>query len=207
MFVTNGIVFNHESPRRGECNDISISAAQSRSCKREIQRLGRRNSRMASPKSSSGTSFSYKLETQKHSETGVMFLILCKACGLHYSTSMRMTLYSLLEIRIQFEIFFKLDSSSWASTSGMIHTRARNRATSTTDSRWSSWEGDDDKERGVDARSGNVVVKIDPDSYGLPSHNQWGDSSKALKLLGWKPQNSFDVSKISTDRCAINDSK
>ncbi|KAI9666522.1 MAG: hypothetical protein M1821_004458 [Bathelium mastoideum] len=69
------------------------------------------------------------------------------------------------------------------------------------------WEGDGDGQVGIDANSGNVVVKVDPKSYGLPSHDQWGDPSKALRTLGWKREYSFDVSKTLLIGGGIDDFK
>jgi GDPmannose 4,6-dehydratase len=54
------------------------------------------------------------------------------------------------------------------------------------------WRGSDLEEEGVDAKTGNVIVKIDPD-YFRPAEVDLliGDYSKAKKKLGWKPQLTF----------------
>jgi GDPmannose 4,6-dehydratase len=55
-----------------------------------------------------------------------------------------------------------------------------------------AWRGKDVKEEGVDAKSGRVLVKVDP-RYFRPTEVDFlqGDASKAERVLGWKPQTSF----------------
>ena len=54
------------------------------------------------------------------------------------------------------------------------------------------WKGKKSKEVGVDKRTNKILVKIDPNFY-RPSdiHNLLGDSSKAKKILKWKPKTSI----------------
>src|SRR5438552_5831421 len=54
------------------------------------------------------------------------------------------------------------------------------------------WEGEGLHERGIDAKSGAVVVEIDP-RYLRPTEVDLlvGDASKAKKQLGWEPQMAF----------------
>lgn len=54
------------------------------------------------------------------------------------------------------------------------------------------WRGHGVEETGIDARSGKVVVKIDP-TYFRPTEVDLliGDASKARQVLGWKPKRSF----------------
>jgi GDPmannose 4,6-dehydratase len=56
------------------------------------------------------------------------------------------------------------------------------------------WQGRDVEELGVDARSGRIVVKIDP-RYFRPTEvsTLLGDPSKALRKLGWRATTSFDA--------------
>lgn len=51
------------------------------------------------------------------------------------------------------------------------------------------WSGLGIEEIGVDKASGRVLVRVDP-SYYRPAEVEllWGDASKALKRLGWKPK-------------------
>ncbi|MCX7354079.1 MAG: GDP-mannose 4,6-dehydratase [Alphaproteobacteria bacterium] len=55
-----------------------------------------------------------------------------------------------------------------------------------------AWKGKDAKEKGVDAKTGETLIQIDP-RYFRPTevdHLQ-GDARKARKVLGWKPKTSF----------------
>ena len=56
-----------------------------------------------------------------------------------------------------------------------------------------SWQGAGLAEQGVDARTGTVLVKVDP-RYFRPTEVDalLGDASKARARLGWTPQTSFD---------------
>src|SRR6187431_1870061 len=53
------------------------------------------------------------------------------------------------------------------------------------------WEGKDENERGIDTKTGAVLVAVDP-SYYRPTEVDLllGDASKAKKLLGWSPKTS-----------------
>ena len=51
-------------------------------------------------------------------------------------------------------------------------------------------------EVGINEATGNIVVRIDPDAYQLPSHSQIGDPSKAEKGLGWKRKMVLKVSQL-----------
>lgn len=55
-----------------------------------------------------------------------------------------------------------------------------------------AWRGKGIEEVGVDARSGKIIVRIDP-TYFRPTEVDLlvGDASKAYKMLGWKPKRSF----------------
>jgi GDPmannose 4,6-dehydratase len=50
------------------------------------------------------------------------------------------------------------------------------------------WEGKDEKEKGVNAANGKVLVEIDPNYY-RPAEVDLlvGDASKAKNILGWTP--------------------
>ncbi len=55
------------------------------------------------------------------------------------------------------------------------------------------WEGEGVKEVGRDKKSGNIIVGIDPKFYRpIEKTVLCGDSTKAQKILGWKPETSFD---------------
>jgi GDPmannose 4,6-dehydratase len=55
------------------------------------------------------------------------------------------------------------------------------------------WHGKGLKEKGVDLKSGKVLVEIDP-RYFRPAEVDFllGDASKARNTLGWKPSVTFE---------------
>jgi GDPmannose 4,6-dehydratase len=55
-----------------------------------------------------------------------------------------------------------------------------------------AWKGEGIEEKGVDARSGRLLVEIDPRYFRpLEVHHLQGDATKARQRLGWQPQVSF----------------
>jgi GDPmannose 4,6-dehydratase len=55
------------------------------------------------------------------------------------------------------------------------------------------WEGSGVDEVGINAKSGKVVIRIDPEFYRPAEVNTLlGDSSEARKVLGWMPKHTFD---------------
>jgi len=56
------------------------------------------------------------------------------------------------------------------------------------------WQGQGLDERGVDARTGRVIVRVDP-RYFRPTEvdSLLGDATKARTRLGWQPEISFDT--------------
>lgn len=55
------------------------------------------------------------------------------------------------------------------------------------------WSGEQEKEIGVDKKSGDVLVKINPKFYRPAEvHYLEGDASKAKTKLGWEPKHSFE---------------
>lgn len=63
------------------------------------------------------------------------------------------------------------------------------------------WKGKGLKEKGIDKKTGKIVIEIDPIHF-RPNEVEFlqGDSSKAQKLLGWKPRTGFSaLAKLMTD--------
>ena len=54
------------------------------------------------------------------------------------------------------------------------------------------WRGTDEDETGVDSKSGETLVRVDPRYY-RPTEidSLCGDASKARTKLGWSPKTSF----------------
>jgi GDPmannose 4,6-dehydratase len=54
------------------------------------------------------------------------------------------------------------------------------------------WQGEGDAEKGLDAKTGEVLVEVDPKLY-RPAEVQslLGDASKAKRALGWTPKTPF----------------
>jgi GDPmannose 4,6-dehydratase len=63
------------------------------------------------------------------------------------------------------------------------------------------WEGSGLEERGIDKKTGQVLVEIDPE-YFRPAEVEFllGDASKAKKVLGWEPKTKFkELVKLMAD--------
>ncbi len=63
------------------------------------------------------------------------------------------------------------------------------------------WEGKGLDEKGIDSKTGKVLVKVDPEFFRPAEvHQLVGDASKARKKLGWGPEVSLeDLIKIMVD--------
>jgi GDPmannose 4,6-dehydratase len=55
------------------------------------------------------------------------------------------------------------------------------------------WEGENENERGIDAKTGGTLIEVDP-RYFRPAEVDllMGDASRAKEALGWEPKVSFD---------------
>ena len=75
-----------------------------------------------------------------------------------------------------------------------------------------NWEGEGVNEKGIDKKTGKVLVEVSPEFY-RPTDvvNLWGDPTKAKARLGWNPsKTSFeelvalmvkhDVEKVAVER-------
>lgn len=76
------------------------------------------------------------------------------------------------------------------------------------------WEGEGADEKGIDEKSGRVLIEVSPDFY-RPTDvvNLWGDPTKAKAILGWNPtKTSFeelvnrmvdsDMEKVAAERAS-----
>ena len=79
------------------------------------------------------------------------------------------------------------------------------------------WEGEGIHEKGIDVRTGKVVVAVSEDFY-RPTDvvNLWGDPTKAKNELGWNPQSTsfeelvkimvtHDIQKVAADHVGRRD--
>ena len=153
LFGCNGILFNHESPRRGETfvtRKITIAACKIKKGIQDCLFIGNLNAKRDwgyAPEYCEGM---WMILQQKNPEDFVL------ATGQAYS------------VREFIELAFKeLDIEL-------------------------NWFGKGENEIGKDAHSGRTIVKVDPKYY-RPTEVDLlvGDSSKAEKILGWKPKTTF----------------
>ena len=174
MFACSGILFNHESERRGETfvtRKITLAAARIAQGKQDKLYLGNL---------SSLRDWGYARDYVE-----CMWLILQQpvpddyviATGVQHS------------VREFCELAFKRVG---------INLR---------------FEGSDADEKGIDTKTGKVLVEVSPDFY-RPTDvvNLWGDPSKAVRQLGWDPskKTSFeelvnlmvdaDMAKVAVER-------
>ena len=54
------------------------------------------------------------------------------------------------------------------------------------------WKGKKYKEVGIDKKTNKILIKVDPNFYRPTDINLLGDSSKAKKILKWKPKTSIE---------------
>jgi len=153
MHASNGILFNHESPRRGESfvtRKITMGLARVRAGLQECISLGNMDAKR---------DWGYAKDYVE-----LMWLMLQQDQGDDYVAATGET-HSVRE-------FVELTSQ----VAGF-------------DLRW---EGEGVNEVGRDAKSGEVIVRVNPDYY-RPAEVDLllGDSSKAKTELGWEPKVKF----------------
>jgi GDPmannose 4,6-dehydratase len=154
LFAVNGILFNHESPRRGETfvtRKITMAVARIAEGLQRSVRLGNLNAKRDwgyAPEYCEGM---WKMLQHNVPEDFVL------ATGVTRSVRDFVDL-SFREIGIQVE-----------------------------------WKGSGPDERGINAKTGDVVVEVDPGYY-RPTEVDLlvGDASKAKKLLGWQAKTSLE---------------
>jgi len=70
------------------------------------------------------------------------------------------------------------------------------------------WSGEGDGEKGLDAKTGQLLIEVDPKLYRPAEvHFLLGDPSKAKRVLGWSPKVSFRelVAEMVREDVARND--
>lgn len=154
MFACNGILFNHESPRRGETfvtRKITQAAARIKKGLQKKLYLGN-----LSAKRDWGYAPDY---------VEAMWLMLQQKEPDDYVIATNET----HTVREFCEKAFKA-----------VGIKLR-------------WEGKGEREKGIDAETGRIIIEVDP-KYFRPTEVEYllGDSSKAKKKLGWKPNVTFE---------------
>lgn len=163
MYCCSGILFNHESERRGETfvtRKISLAAARIAQGKQDVLKLGNLSSLRDWGYARDYVECMWLILQQNVPEDYVI------ATGEQHSVREFATLafhYAGIDLR---------------------------------------WEGEGMDEKGIDTKTGKVVVEVSPDFY-RPTDviNLWGDPTKARAKLGWDPQKtSFeDLVRIMVD--------
>ncbi len=154
MFAANGILFNHESPRRGRrfvTRKITLGLSAVKLGLQKVLTLGNLNAMRDWGHARDYVKGIYKIMQYKTPEDFVL------ATGETYTV--------------------RNFAEKVAKVIGMDLV----------------WKGKGVRERGVDRKSGKTIIKIDPVHF-RPSEVEYlrGDSSRAKKLLGWKPKVSFE---------------
>ena len=175
MFCCSGILFNHESERRGETfvtRKITLAAARIAQGKQEKLYLGNLSSLRDWGYARDYVECMWLILQNERPEDSVI------ATGEQHSVREFATL-AFRHVGIELR-----------------------------------WEGEGADERGVDVKTGRVLVEVSPDFY-RPTDvvNLWGDPSKARRELGWNPQKtSFeelvrimvdaDMKKVASERAS-----
>ena len=154
MFACNGILFNHESPRRGEnfvTRKITLAVANIMAGKQEKLSLGNMNA-----KRDWGFAGDY---------VKGMYLMLQQDKPGDYVLATNETHTVREFVSAAFEA---------------VGVEIR-------------WEGEGADEKGYDAKTGRLLVDVNPEFY-RPAEVEflWGDCTKAEKELGWKREVSFE---------------
>lgn len=177
LFACNGILFNHESPRRGE---TFVTRKVSRGLARI--KLGI-DSTLYMGNLDSKRDWGY---AKDYVEGMWMMLQQDKPDDYVLATNETHTVREFIEVAAK-RLGFDLE-----------------------------WRGKDINEEGIDKKTGNVIIKIDP-AYFRPAEVDLliGDPAKAKKMIGWEPKVKFeelveimvdaDLEKQSAKKGVMND--
>ena len=153
MYACNGILFNHESPVRGETfvtRKITRALARIKIGLQDALYLGNLNARRDWGHARDFVEMQWLMLQQEKPEDYVI------ATGIQYSVR------ELIEIAAQ-----QLSISI-------------------------RWEGEGADEKGIEEKTGQIIVAVDPGYYRPTEVNELlGDASKAREKLGWAPGTSF----------------
>lgn len=153
MYACNGVLFNHESPRRGETfvtKKITQAVAKIKKGQQKVLALGNLDAQR---------DWGYAKEYAE-----AMWLMLQQPVAKDYvvATGKVYTVRQFVEFAFE-----------------EVGVQVR-------------WEGKDDNEKGYDAKTGELIVAVDPKYY-RPAEVEllWGDASLIEKELGWKAKTSL----------------
>jgi len=154
LFACNGILFNHESPRRGETfvtRKITRAASRIKEGLQETLFLGNLNTKR---------DWGYAPE---YVEGMWMMLQQDKPDDYVMATGENHTIREFVELTFG-ELDIEID-----------------------------WQGIEEKEVGIDSKTGKKIIGIDKKYYRPTEVEQLlGDATKAKKELGWEPKTSFE---------------
>ena len=153
MFAVNGILFNHESPRRGETfvtRKITLAVARIMAGRQEKLSLGNLDAKRDWGFAGDYVEGMWRMLQQATPDDFVL------------ATNETHTVREFVEMAFH-EVGIEI-----------------------------AWRGEEVEEKGYDAKSGRLLVDVDP-RYFRPAEVEllWGDPSKAEKELGWQRKVSF----------------
>ena len=154
IFAANGILFNHESPRRGisfVTRKVTLGLSRIKLGLQDVLMLGNLNAKRDWGYAKDYVEGIYKI--------------------LHYKTADD----------------FVLATGQTHSVREFVESTAKHLEFDL------QWKGKGIEEKGIDRKTGKTIIKIDPVHF-RPSEVDYllGDSSKARKVLGWKPKVTFE---------------
>ena len=162
MFACNGILFNHESPRRGETfvtKKITKGVANITKGIQDYILLGNLNAKRDWGYAKDYVETMWLMLQQKNPDDFVI------------STGKAHSIREFVELAFDY-VDINIE-----------------------------WKGNNENEIGINSSTGETLIKIDPKYY-RPTEVEFlrGDSSKANRILGWKPKTSLkDLVKIMVD--------